>query len=55
MVVRQALGELGLTDHPVTLQRVETPEEAERLSFKGHQRCCSMVKIRSPSLGHQSA
>ena len=34
-VVHQALREVGLPEHPVTLRRVDTPEDAKRLSFHG--------------------
>lgn len=33
--VRQALATAGLAEKTLTLHRVETPEEAERLSFRG--------------------
>jgi hypothetical protein len=34
-VVHQALREVDLPEQPVTLRQVETPEEAQRLSFHG--------------------
>ena len=33
--IRQALREIGAPQGAVTLRRVETPEEAEQLSFRG--------------------
>lgn len=34
-VLRRALREVGLPEEVLTVRRVETPEEAERLSFHG--------------------
>lgn len=33
--LREALSELGQPDHPIRRQRVESPEEAERVGFAG--------------------
>lgn len=33
--LREALAKLGRADHPVRLQQVETPKEAERVGFCG--------------------